>query len=159
MAGIKFRATTQEVSLTAATAKTVAQLVAATNHRALVRALEVMFKGTASGDTPVKIELVRQSTAGTGTAVTTAANGFCKDDPTVNETLQTAFNKDFSAEPTTSEMLKVWEIHPQTGVIYPLAFDWPVQVPGDSGNNLHRLALKMTAAQAQTVVVNIDGEE
>lgn len=106
------------VTLTAATAKTVVQLVAAaTNHGAKILGWGVYFKGTSSTAVPVNVKLARQSTAGTMTSLTPA-----KLNNSLAETILTTAQHTATAEPTTGDTIDVVEVHPQGyyEVIYPL---------------------------------------
>ena len=115
MAGLLFHIPSGEVSLSAGVAKTVLEVLAAANHRAKVLAVEVFFKGTSTTDTPVKVDIARITTTGTGSAGTTV-----KNDADDDEVVQTTFEFNSTVEPTYGAVLKTWEIHPQTGLI--LAF-------------------------------------
>lgn len=149
MAGIKLHAPTGEISLLAGAAKTVAQLLAVANHRILIKGYEVHGKGVLSTDTPMRVRLVRQTTAGTMSAGTVA-----KNDPTDTEAIQTTFTINASAEPTTTDILDVFEVHPQSGqiVMYPPGDEIPV--PGGT-----RFGAEMLAAQAQTITFKFFFEE
>lgn len=141
MAGVRLHIPSGEISLSAGVAKTVVSATAAANHRFLVRGIKVFFKGTSATDTPVTIRLFRPTNAGTATAVTALKNHDGDD-----ETPQTAGFKDYSAEPTVGDVLEIWEIHPQTGLIEFLPLGEEVHVKGGG-----RIGLEMKAAQAQTV--------
>lgn len=152
MAGLKFYVPSGEIALTATTAKTVAMIKAAANHRALIRGITVDSKGTVATDTPIKVDLCRPSTDGTFTAVTPI-----KKDSTADETVQTTAGKNASAEPTitdATDVIESWEVHPQLGrkVFYPA--DDPIPVPGGT-----RFAIRALAAQGQTVSITIEAEE
>lgn len=138
MARVRARAVpTSAIALVAATAKTVLQLVAAANQRVACRGWSISFDGTVPGNGEVVVELVRQTTAGTAsTTVTPVKEG------TEGETLQTTMRYDFSAEPTTTDVLDKQFIHPQTGVEYPFAYDEEILIAGGG-----RLALRCTAPQ------------
>ena len=77
-------ATTAEIALTAATAKTIMQLVAASNHRVKLLEWGVYFDGTSTTAEPVQVRLLRQTTAGTMSSLTPT-----KNDDSLAETLQT----------------------------------------------------------------------
>ena len=77
MAGIKLHAPTGELSLTAGAAKTVAQLLAAANHRVIIKGYEVHGKGVLSTDTPMRVRLLRQTTPSPRTASMQSASRFC----------------------------------------------------------------------------------
>jgi len=103
-------ATTAEIALSAATAKTVLQLVAATNHRVRLLAWGVYFDGISSTEAPVQVRLLRQTTAGTMSALTPT-----KNDDSLSETLLTTAQHTATAEPTAGDVLKGIEVHPQAG--------------------------------------------
>lgn len=149
MAGVKWSVPSGEVSLTAATAKTVLQVVAASNHRVLLQLLKVTAKGTVSSDTPILVELVRQTTAGTSTAGTPV-----KVNEGDNETLAVTARVNATAEPTTTDVIEQWYIHPQGGSMeyQPITMEHVIIGGG-------RVGVRMTAAQAQTVVVTARGDE
>ena len=97
-------------ALSAATARTVIQIVAAANHRVRIKGWGVFFDGVSVTAEPVVVELVRQSTAGTSDAGTVV-----KKDDSLAETLLTAARQNLSVEPTTGDILKRREVHPQQG--------------------------------------------
>lgn len=101
--------TSADVALVAATAKTVLQLVAASNHRVRVPRWGVAFEGTTTTAEPVLVRLLRQTTAGTMSAATPV-----KTDDSLGETLQTTAQYNASAEPTAGDVLFTWKVHPQT---------------------------------------------
>ena len=149
MAACNLSVSSGEQSLTAATAKTCLQLVAAAQHRVKVIGISIYFKDTVVTDTPVKCRVVRQTTAGTASAATVV-----KKDENMGETIQTTAQKTFTAEPTITDELEVLEIHPQTGMKWYYPMGQEILIKG--GN---RLGVELTAAQNQTAVVNIEFEE
>lgn len=142
-------AQTVEVALTAATAKTALQLVAASNHRVKILRWGVFFDGVSGTEAPVEVILVRQTTAGTMTANTPK-----KIDDSLAETLQTTAQDNASAEPTATDVVDVIECHPQSGfeIIYPLGQE--VIVGGGD-----RVGIKCTAPSAVNVRAKIVFEE
>ena len=138
-----------EVSLTAATVKTVLEWAAATNHRIKVLGIQVFGKGVSTTDTPILVSLVRKSAAGTGTAVTEV-----KNDTDDAGTIQTVAISNDTAEGTVTDTLQNWEVHPQTGlaIFFPLGQEPIVPSAGI-------MAIRCTAAQAQTVSCNVTIEE
>lgn len=150
MAGVLIRASSPEVSLSAATVKTVVQITAPANQRVLVREISVSFKGIVNTDGPVLVEVLRQSTAGTGTSLT-----IVKRNSADTETIQSTALHSHSAEPTAGDVLIREEVHPQGGALNLLLPDkFPLVVPGGG-----RLGIRCTAPQAQTVVASIGAEE
>ena len=110
-------ANTPEVALVAATAKTVLQLVAPANHRLKVKSWGVFFDGTSATGEPVQVELMRQTTAGTMTALTLR-----KTDDSIAEALQATAQHSATAEPTSGDLLMAAEVHPQSGFVESLPF-------------------------------------
>jgi hypothetical protein len=109
MAGVLAVAQTAEVALVAATAKTVMQIVSAANHAVKVTRWGVFFDGTSATAEPVQVRLLKQTTAGTMSALTPVR----VSGPAV--TVQTSAQHTASAEPTPSDVLDIAEVHPQTG--------------------------------------------
>lgn len=153
MAGIGWRTNSGETSLSAGVAKTALQVVAPTNQRLLITKFSICFKGIVSTDTPVKVRVLIQTSAGTSSAGTVNKCNVSDD-----ETLQTTSRKTFTGEPTNagdgSEEVDFLEIHPQAAFIhdFPLGREWIVK-----GGT--RLGVECNAAQAQTVVVLLEGLE
>lgn len=111
MAGLLWTAKpTAEVSCPAATAKTVLQVTAPANQRLRIIGFGVYFDGTSVSAEPVNVKLVRQSSAGTMSSVTPT-----KSDDSLPETIQSTASVDASAEPTTGDVIKFINIHPQSG--------------------------------------------
>lgn len=153
MAGVMLAINSGEVAIAAATAETVLQIVAAANHGVKVGGLGVFFKGTSPTDTPAKVEVVRQTDAGTMTAGSSGTNVSKKSDGD-DETIQTTVRVNATAEPTTTDVLFTWEVHPQTGLQLFFPYGAELRVKGGG-----RLGVRITAAQGQTVVVTADAEE
>src|SRR4051812_46552543 len=128
MAGIGLWATSGEVALVAATAKSVLQVKAPANQRLLIRTIRFFGKSAAGGtDAMVKVRMTR-STANFGT-FSSATTG--KVNPSNGETLQGTYGKDASAEPTSpTDTGYLWEFSPQGGVIEPLPPGTVIEVPG-----------------------------
>lgn len=110
MAAFQGQASTAEIALTAATAKTCLQLVAATNHRVKLLGWKCAFDGTSTTAEPVQIRLLRQTTAGTMSALTPT-----KRDDSITDTLLTTAQHTATVEPTASDVLSAFEVHPQQG--------------------------------------------
>lgn len=134
MAGLNLAAITAEVALSAATAKTVVQLVAASNHPVKVYRWGVFFDGTSTIAEPVQVVLMRQSTAGTMSALTPVKVS------NHGETVQTTAQHTATVEPTSGDVLDVVEVHPQSGYEYvaPLGYEFDVAGGG-------RIAIVCTA--------------
>lgn len=116
MAGLKANFTTAPITIVTTSGwKTLLQILAPTNQRVFVNSWAVCCKGTVNTDKPIRIRLVRQSTAGTPGSTLTAG----KRNTAFAETPQTAgYSGTFSAEPTVSGEAVDGEktVHPQAGV-------------------------------------------
>ena len=109
---------TSEIALTAATAKTVIQLIAASGHRVTILGWGVFFDGTSAAAEPVQVDVIRQTSAGTGGDALTLQ----KFDDSIADALATTALSDIDgSEPTGSVILDVAEVHPQAGyeIMYP----------------------------------------
>jgi hypothetical protein len=135
MARIRCVAQTAEIASGTA-AKTLLQIVAPANQRLAVKGYAVSFDGIAGDAEPVVVDVLRQTTAGTMSALTPA-----KDDGLGTETIQSTAQHTATAEPTAGSILRSDNIHPQTGVEFRFAFDEELLVPGGG-----RLGLRVTAA-------------
>jgi hypothetical protein len=149
MAGIRASVVSGEVALTATVAKTVLQLVAASNHRVVVKAISICFDGVSPTNEPVIVQICRQSTAGTSSAVT--PNPI---DASIDETIQTTARYNATVEPTTGVTLKQWEVHPQSGIVYNFPPGWEIMVGGGT-----RLGIICTAPNNVNAMATFDFEE
>lgn len=148
MASIRCSAVTAEVALDTA-AKTVLQVVAATNQRVKVTRWGVFFDGVSSTDAPVLVQLLRQTTAGTMSSLTPV-----KEDNLGSESLQTTAQHTASVEPTDSDVIRRRNVHPQSGYLEIFPLGQELIIPGGG-----RLAVKCTAGAAVNVVAEIGYEE
>ena len=148
MAGIKAVAQTAEVS-TGTSKKTILQLVAAANHRVLVKELSISFDGTSNTAAPILVEIARQSTAGTMTSLTPA-----KVDLDGDETLQTTAQHTATAEPTETDVLMAENVHPQGGYTWQAPFAGEIVINGGD-----RLGLAVTAGASVNAVARLGFEE
>jgi len=148
MAGIHFHAVTGEI-VSGTAAKTILQLVAASNHRVLVHEVSVSFKGTTNTDAPILVQLIRQSDAGTASALT-----LVKADESTDETLQSSAQHTATAEPTGSTVVKAEEVHPQGGYTWVAPYGRAIEVKGGT-----RLGVVVTAGVSVSVVARMDCEE
>lgn len=142
-------AQTTEVALSAATAKTVIQIVAPANHRLRVKRVGVFFDGTSVTAEPIQVRVLRQTTAGTMSALTPVPL-----DKSLAETLLTTAQHTATAEPTAGDVVDVFECHPQQGyeIIYPLGDEIIVQGAG-------KLGIECTAPATVNVRAKIVFEE
>jgi hypothetical protein len=152
MAGVECHVTSGEVAMVASTPKSVLQIKAAANQRAIIRSLRVFGKSPAGGvDTPFKLRVTR-STANFGT-FSSATPG--KDDPTDSETVQTTAGANATVEPTTpTDSGFWWEVQPQSGLIELLPPDQPLKVPGGQS-----IQFEVTSVGTPTVLITAGYEE
>jgi hypothetical protein len=160
MAGVYISLTSGSTGLTAATAQTVIQVVAATNQRVRIIEIELSFDGTNSANTPAQVRIMRQTGAGTSSALSTGQVGVAgiaklNDLYSVAETIQTTGRITFSGEPTYSEVLR-WITVPVFGgtIVVPAPPGQEDYVPGGS-----RYGIVVTAPQAVNCYVTIRAEE
>lgn len=148
MSGVGFRATIGETT-TGTALKTMVQIVAAANHGVLITEIGISFKGTSNTDAPILVQVARQSTAGTMSALTPV-----KDPDDTDETLQTTAQQAASAEPTTGNVLMAELVHPQTGWNWQARFGEEIKISGGD-----RLGIRVTAGSAVNAVVTVKGNE
>lgn len=148
MAGILASAQTGEVA-SGTSKKTIFQLVAAANHRVKIKEISVSFKGTSGSSTPVLVQVLRQSTAGTMSALMPKKFNEADD-----ETLQTTGQHTATVEPTGADEVMGEEIHPQGGWTWQAPFGGEIVVKGGD-----RLGIAVTAAESHTVKARAVFEE
>jgi hypothetical protein len=110
-------ATVSGVACASAAAKTILQIVTGATHRAKVKSIEVSFDGTDSTKTPVLVELIRQTTAGTSSALT-----LVQDDEASAAPIATALQA-FTVEPTAGAVLRKKYLSPAGGIY---SYQWPL---------------------------------
>lgn len=130
-----------DIALSAATAKTVAQLITPSTRRCGVVEIILSFKSVTASDVPVLVRLQRQTTAGTATATTPGTVDNADPAPLCTA----SFNA--SAEPTSASEVpgKQWLQTPVGGLLV-------LQVPLGNESKLavsSRYGLIVTAPQAQ----------
>lgn len=141
---------TGEVALSAATTRTVLQLRAPSNHRLKILGWAVTFDGTSPTAEPVQVRFLRQTTDGTFTGLTPV-----KLDDSVGETLQaTGHHSATSTEPSSGDVLKAVEVHPQSGYEDTLPYGREFIVGGGD-----RVGIECTAPAAVNVRAWIAYEE
>lgn len=148
MAGILVSAKTAEVALTAATAKTVLQVTAPTNQRLKVLRWGVFFDGQIAASEPVKVRLLRQTTAGTMSSLTPVNLGVG------SETIQSTAQHTATVEPTEGDILDIVEVHPQSGFESVFPFGSEILIPGGG-----RIGIECLAADAVNCAAKIVYEE
>lgn len=135
MAGVFFDLTTAEIA-TGTSAKTLMQIVAATNQRVIVHEWGISFQGVSNTADPIQVDLILQTDAGTSSALTPV-----KANQGDNETLQTTARHTATVEPAGTTIFQSYFVHPQTGR------DWmaPVRAPRPVQGGT-RLGIRVTAA-------------
>lgn len=128
MAGINAYAPIPVTNVNANT-MTVVQLIAPTNQRLRMTALELGFDGTNSANAPALITIERQ-TGGTFTN-TTVRPAKTNDPSGVGETIQANSKNGMTASPTSTDTLGQFPVPVFGGlVIYPFAPGQEVMIPG-----------------------------
>ena len=148
MSMVRFKQVTSEIA-TGTSLKTLAQIVAASNHAVAIRRIDVSFQGTSNTDSPILVEIKRQTTAGTASSKNPVKNA---DD--TDETLHTTGQEDATAEPTAGDILERQYVHPQQGLTIQYPFDDPLKIGGGD-----RLGVAVNAGTSVNAVVTIHGEE
>jgi hypothetical protein len=105
---------TSAISLAASTTKTLIQLQAPTNQGVAWLRASVSFEGVTVTDKPVKIDIVKQTDAGTMSAYTEVL----VTGPGASVTPQGVATTNATAEPTTTDVVDVKYVHPQAGYEY-----------------------------------------
>jgi len=149
MARFTGSAASQATAMVGATAKTIIQLVAPSNHILAVTGYGIGGRGTSNTQAPGLVELIRQTTAGTASALTPR-----KKQPSRTETLQATAQEDFTVEPTSTDIVRNHTVHPQTDLEIRDGFGNEVEVEGGG-----RLGFRGEWADAQTVDNYLDFEE
>jgi hypothetical protein len=149
MARVRGVATTQgEIAASIGAAKTILQIVAAANHPVAIKGVSVSFDGTSASAEPIQVDLLRQTTAGTMSAGTPV------EETTTGTTLQTTSQINATVEPTAGNVLRRWEVHPQSGLIEKFTIEDEIVVAGGG-----RLGLRITAPAAVNALGSISFEE
>ena len=119
------------ISLAAATAKTPIVFTAPTHQRVKILGYGFYFDGTLNSAKPVQIEIQRASAAGTSTAATP----YPDEEDLSGDTFQTTCGVNCTVEPTYTNALKTFTVHPQLGYEYlaPLGQEIIMQPAGKLG--------------------------
>jgi hypothetical protein len=150
MASMGFTANPAKIA-TGTSLKTLVQLVAPTNQRVKVKEISISFDGTSNTATPIYVEVVRQTSAGTLTNTTTLR----KVDPDLGETIQTACKDTATVEPTDSGDVPMAElVHPQTGFLWQAPYGGELIIGGGG-----RLGVRVTAGASVNANVRLVCEE
>lgn len=150
MAGVRFKARTSPIS-TGTSAKTLLQIIAASNHGVVIDEISISFEGVSNTAAPIRVDVMRQTDAGT---MGTSNSTIVKDPDDSDETLQTTRADSSSGEPTAGDILFTEYVHPQTGYTWQAPFGRGIKVGGGD-----RLGIRVTAAASVNAVCRVSGEE
>lgn len=118
------------VASASAAAKTVLQVVASATKRLQIKGFEVSFDGVDSTKTPVLVELIRQTTAGTSSVLTLVKHDEASE-AAIGAALQT-----FTVEPTAGDIISSVYLSPAGGIYsyqFPLGDEPVVAASGRIG--------------------------
>lgn len=141
-------AVTAEVALAAATAKTVLQLIAATNHGIKLLEWGVFFDGTTVTNDPVLVELLRQTDAGTMTSLTP------QERTATGDTIDSSAQHTATVEPSGTTCIARRQVHPQSGYQEKFAMGREIMIGAGA-----RLGCRCTAPDAVNVIAEFVFEE
>lgn len=116
--GAKFSAAVTPQALAANTTKTMLWVLGSANVNAALCELGISFNGTVSVDAPIRVELMRITAGGTAAATPTRYSWSRNAG-----TAQCTVGASNSVEPTGSEIIGSWFVHPQGGN---LLVQWPL---------------------------------
>lgn len=140
------------VALSAATAKTVLNVIAGANKGFKISELSFGFDGVTASAVPVLVELCRSTQAGAGTS-TAVTPRFVSGNPAIS--CQATAAKNYSAEPTVLTPIREWLLTPNSGTLI---------IPQPLGREFEptagqAIALRMTAPAAVNTRGYIEFEE
>jgi hypothetical protein len=134
--------------------KTILQLTAGAADRMQISEIGVSFDGTNASATPVTVQLVRQTSAGTGggSAITPVAMN--PADGAAHTTAVSGPAGAWTTEPTAGDVLREWRVPPSSGLVlqFPLDFQPTVGLNGI-------IALTVNAAAAVDVTAYMEWTE
>ena len=142
--------------VTNAAIKTLLQFLAPTNQRVIMREWDVSFQGTSNTAAPILVEVVRQTSAGTGLNTAAIVKNNNSDQETIQSTgiygILTTVN---TGEPTDASVVPFAEfVHPQQG------YAWRATVGSETNcQGGTRLGLRVTAAASVNANARLVSEE
>lgn len=148
MSGNRIKAVTGQIA-TGTSTKTLLQVVAASNHKVLIDEISISFEGTSNTATPIKVDVLRQTTAGTMSALT-----IVKDPDDFDEIIQATAQHTATAEPTAGDVLLSEHVHPQQGYTWQAPFGRSISIGGGD-----RLGIRVTAGASVNAIARVSGEE
>ena len=148
MAGIRATVVTPEVA-TGTSLKTILQITAPANQRLVVKEWAVSMDGQSNTNGPVQALIVRQTTAGTMSALTPR-----KMNQSDQETLQATALQNATVEQTTTDTVMALQQHPQGGFHWQARFGDELVIQGGE-----RLALQILAGNDVNAIAMVMYEE
>lgn len=154
--GFTFTTGTAAVALSAATAKTIMNLIAGANHQAVITEFSVSFDGVTASAVPVLVELCQSTQAGAGTPGSSPTPALIRGLGACDATAGVAY----SAEPTVLTVIKQWLVTPNGGLLViqgPLGRETVTNLSGSS--TVKALAIRCTAPATVNVRGYLEFEE
>lgn len=149
MSDLLFTVQTPVITFSTATV-TLLQVVAAAQQRLKIHEASVSFQGTSNTATPIQVDILRQTSAGTMSALTPKL--WDKD---MQETIQSTAQSNATAEPSAGDLLASECVHPQTGFYWQAPFGKELKVQGGG-----RVGMRLvTPAAGSTCVARFLCEE
>ena len=133
--------------------KTLLQLVTPANQCVVIKEVSISFAGTSPTAAPIEVNLVWQTSAGTMTALTplneTLGSG---------ETIQCTAQRDATAEPTTTNVIRTWYVHPQLGLLWVPTMPWDEIIirPGGSARRMGLMVITPGASVSTTAYIRFE---
>lgn len=149
MAGVKFTINTVQIA-TGTSAKTLLQVIAASNHRVRIKEWSIAFEGISNTAAPIQVRVLKQTSAGTMSALTPI-----KWDDNADETLQVTAQHTSTGEPSASDVKQIELVHPQSGYTWqPPSSEEDLVIPGGQ-----RMGWEVNAGADVDAIVRVIGEE
>lgn len=136
-------------SLSAATAKTLLQAASPADKRLWVHSFSVSFNSVTSSDAPVVVDLMRQTTAGTGTSVTPVPL-----DGNAPASTSTCL-RSHTVEPSSGDILWSGYVTPVGGLFVYTFSPGEEPIVDESGGFQPRIALRATSPSAVSVIASL----
>jgi hypothetical protein len=95
--------------------KTLVQVLAPSGRGIVIVEVSITFKGVDNLGVPIKVQLLKQTDAGTASALTMTK---ISRNTLAGDTVASTAQQTFTVEPTGTDIHRQWLIHPQAGVIY-----------------------------------------
>lgn len=146
---------TTATALSSATAKTLVNIISATNDAPLITELGVSFDGVTASATPVLVELCYSTQGAAGTPGASPTPTLLRGKGAAASTA----GIDYSAEPTTITPFKHWLVTPNGGLLV-IQFPLGREAQADqSGGTNKAICLRCTAPAAVNARAYIEFEE